>query len=93
MYLKYFQKVSVDSYYNIGEECWHRTFDFGHNQEIIENEKNELCQNKDIACKTTLHLKSAVKGYNADKGLEVIARKLVERLLVFLLIPPKTCQL
>lgn len=83
MYLKYFQKVSVDSYYNIGEECWHRTFDFGHNQEIIENEKNELCQNKDIACKTTLHLKSAVKGYNADKGLEVIARKLVERLLVF----------
>ena len=25
----------------------------------------------------------AVKGYNADKGLEVIARKLVERLLVF----------
>lgn len=83
MYLKYFQKVSVDSYYNIGEECWHRTFDFGHNEEIIENEKNELCQNKDIACKTTLHLKSAVKGYNADKGLEVIARKLVERLLVF----------
>ena len=83
MYLKYFQKVSVDSYYKIGEECWHRTFDFGHNEEIIENEKNELCQNKDIACKTTLHLKSAVKGYNADKGLEVIARKLVERLLVF----------
>lgn len=83
MYLKYFQKVSVDSYYKIGEECWHRTFDFGHNEEIIENEKNELSTSKDAACKTTLHLKSAVKDYNADKGLDVIARKLVERLLVF----------
>lgn len=28
-------------------------------------------------------MKSAVKGYNADKGLDVIARKLVERLLVY----------
>lgn len=72
MYLKYFQKVSVDSYYKIGEECWHRTFDFGHNEEIIENEKNELCKNIDIVCKTTLHLKSAVKDYKADKGLEVM---------------------
>lgn len=83
MYLKYFQRVSVDSYYQKGKESWHRTFDFGHNEEIIENERNELCQGKNIANKTTLHLKSAVKGYNADKGLDVIARKLVERLLVF----------
>lgn len=83
MYLKYFQKVSFDSYYQRGAESWHRTFDFGHQEEIIENEKNELLKSKDVVYKTTLHLKSAVKGYNADKGLDVIARKLVERLLVF----------
>lgn len=83
MYLKYFKKVSVDSYYKKGDEYWHRTFNFGHNEEIIENETNDLCLEENVTCKTTLHLKSAVKGYNADKGLEVIARKLVERLLVF----------
>lgn len=83
MYLKYFNKVSVDSYYKKGEEYWHRTFDFGHNEEIIENETNELCLIDNVTNKTTLHLRSAVKGYNADKGLDVIARKLVERLLVF----------
>lgn len=51
MYLKYFQKVSVDSYYNIGEECWHRTFDFGHNQEIIENEKTNYVRIKILLAK------------------------------------------
>lgn len=82
MYLKYFKKVSIDSYYCFENKYWHRTFDFGHNEEIIENETNELCQEEIVACKTILHLKSAVKGYNADNGLNVIARKLVERLLV-----------
>lgn len=83
MYLKYFHKVSIDSYYCSENQYWHRTFDFGHNEEIIENETNDLCQEENVSCKTILHLKSAVKGYNADKGLDVIARKLVERLLVF----------
>lgn len=83
MYLKYFLKVSVDSYYYFENQYWHRTFDFGHNEEIIENETNDLCQEENVACKTILHLKSAVKDYNADKRLDVIARKLVERLLVF----------
>lgn len=82
MYLKYFKKVSIDSYYCFENKYWHRTFDFGHNEEIIENETNELCQEEIVACKTILHLKSAVKGYNADNGLNVIARKLVERLFV-----------
>ena len=44
MYLKYFKKVSIDSYYCFENKYWHRTFDFGHNEEIIENETNELCQ-------------------------------------------------
>lgn len=83
MYLKYFHKVSIDSYYCSENQYWHRTFDFGHNEEIIENETNDLCQEENVSCKTILHLKSAVKGYNADKRLDVIARKLVERLLVF----------
>lgn len=91
MYLKYFRKVSVDSYYKKGNECWHRTFDFGHNEEIIENESNELCQDKKVANKTTLCLRSAIKDYNADKGLDVIARKLVERLLVFFVDKTKAC--
>ena len=83
MYLKYFNKVSIDSYYIEDGKSFHRSFNFGHKEEIIENEKNELVRGDNFECKTTLHLKSAIKDYNADKGLEVIARKLVERLLVF----------
>ena len=83
MYLKYFNKVSIDSYYMEDGKFYHRSFDFGHKEEIIENEKNELLCGDNFECKTTLHLKSSIKDYNADKGLEVIARKLVERLLVF----------
>ena len=83
MYLKYFKKVSIDSYYIEDGKSFHRSFDFGHKEEIIENEKNELVISDNFECKTTLHLKSAIKDYNADKGLDVIARKLVERLLVF----------
>ena len=83
MYLKYFSKVSIDSYYMEDGKSYHRSFDFGHKEEIIENEKNEPVCNDNFKCKTTLHLKSAIKDYNADKRLEVIARKLVERLLVF----------
>ena len=59
-----------------------RSFDFGKQNDIIVNEVEETA-NECSQTGTILHLMSIVKNSNIDKGLEVIARKLVERLLVF----------
>ena len=80
MYLKYFNHVSVESVYWDGSKYKQRSFTFGHKNEIIENEKIEDTSSKNAG--TILHL-SSIKSRDLDKGIDVIARKLVERLLVF----------
>lgn len=80
MYLKYFNHVSVESVYWDGSKYRQRSFTFGHNNEIIENEKIEDTSSANAG--TILHL-SSIKSRDLDKGIDVIARKLVERLLVF----------
>lgn len=83
MYLKYFNNVSVESVFREGDKYKQRSFTFGHADEIIENEQIiDLESNPDLHTGTVLHL-SSIKSFDLDKGLEVIARKLVERLLVF----------
>lgn len=82
MFLKYFRHVTVESVYS-QEDCFYkRSFTFGHANEIIENEINEPLAGTNHQTGTTIHL-SSIKNKDMDKGLEVIARKLVERLLVF----------
>lgn len=83
MYLKYFSHVSVESVYKEGEIYRTRSFTFGHKSEIIENEKDSICTLSNPTTGTVLHLKSIKKNANIDKGLDVIARKLVEKILVF----------
>lgn len=80
MYLKYFNHVSVESVYWDGSKYKQRSFTFGHKNEIIENEKIE--DTSSVNAGTILHL-SSIKSRDLDKGIDVIARKLVERLLVF----------
>lgn len=83
MYLKYFNNVSIESVFREGDKYKQRSFTFGHADEIIENEQIiDLKSNPDLHTGTVLHL-SSIKSFDLDKGLEVIARKLVERLLVF----------
>lgn len=82
MFLKYFSHVTVESVYS-QEGCFYkRTFTFGHANEIIENETNEPLEGTEHKTGTTVHL-SSIKNKDLDKGLEVVARKLVERLLVY----------
>ena len=82
MFLKYFNYVTVESIY-FQDDCYYkRCFTFGHANEIIENETNECLAGIDHQTGTTIHL-SSIKNKDFDKGLEVIARKLVERLLVY----------
>lgn len=86
MYLKYFYSVSIESLYNDNGTLRFRNFTFGRGNDIIENEKVGLA---DSAAKTgtTVHLAGVKSGAIQDKGLEVIARKLLERILVFFVDP------
>ena len=86
MYLKYFYNVSIESLYNDNGTLRFRNFTFGRGNDIIENEKVGLA---DSAAKTgtTVHLAGVKSGAIQDKGLEVIARKLLERILVFFVDP------
>lgn len=87
MYLKYFRIVKIESNYkDIDGKLHSRDFSFGHANEIIEDEKaDERHIEKTAPTGTTLHL-SSIRSRELDKGLEVIARKLCERLLTFLVI-------
>lgn len=82
MYLKYYNHVWIESYYKENNSFYKRTFTFGHNDEILENLKTtKIERSEGIHSGTILHL-SSIKNLDLDKGIEVIARKLVERLLV-----------
>lgn len=82
MFLKYFNLVTVESIYAEEGNFFKRCFSLGHANEIIENETNEPLSGSDNQTGTTIHL-SYIKNKDLDKGIEVIARKLVERLLVY----------
>lgn len=86
MYLKYFYSVSIESLYDDNGTLRFRNFTFGRGNDIIENEKVGFA---DRAAKTgtTVHLADVKSGAIQDKGLEVIARKLLERILVFFVDP------
>ncbi|MBR3029515.1 MAG: sensor histidine kinase [Bacteroidales bacterium] len=82
MFLKYFNRVTVESVYRKDEIYYKRTFTFGHADEIIEDETNDPLEGTEHQTGTTIHL-SSIKVKDLDKGIDVIARKLVERLLSY----------
>lgn len=81
MYLKYFDDVTIESIYQDNGEIKQRRFRFGKKDNIIIDETEEPCSEKETG--TVLHLAGAKKNKITDKGIDVIARKLVEKLLVF----------
>lgn len=82
MFLKYFNRVTVESVYCKDGTFYKRTFTFGHDDEIIEDETNVSLEGTDYQTGTTIHL-SSIKTKDLDKGIDVISRKLVERLLSY----------
>lgn len=83
MYLKYFDLVTIESIYKEDTKFRKRTFSFGHKSEIIENEHDDVYEGDNSSTGTILHLASVKNNSIQDKGLDVIARKIVERILVF----------
>lgn len=81
MYLKFFNDVTIESHYSDNGLVKFRKFRFGKKDNIIIDEEITLSDSKSTG--TILHLTNAIPNKITDKGIEVIARKLVEKLLAF----------
>jgi hypothetical protein len=81
MFLKYFNDVNIVSVFNDGEGNKERTFNFGKEFQIITNEKINDTQETDTYSRISFN--NVLKTNLLDKELDTIARKLVEKLLIF----------
>lgn len=80
MFLKYFESVKVESIYNDKNVSWFRTFNFGSDKKIIDEEV--VIEVKKTNAKTTLFLEN-IKENNLDKKVDTFARKILEKLLIY----------
>lgn len=87
MYIKHFDDVRIESRFIEDNVLKCRSFCFGKKNDIIEHERIEIATPEYSTTGTILHLNSVKNGNIPDKGIEVIARKLLEKLLVFFVDP------
>lgn len=87
--LKYFEKMSVESVYRDGEKLKVRSFDMGTGNDIIVNEVIGDTDKTTTGSKVTIQGSKSVKVL--EKGLDFIARVLVERLLPYFIDPQSEC--
>lgn len=82
MYVKYFNNVYVNSVFKDSNATLNsRYFRFGREYEIIVDEKVELSKAIDTYCSVTLeNIKS---GQNFDKQIETIARRILDKILIY----------
>ena len=82
MFLKYFGDTTISSVYKTDSgEYRLRQFQFGKQFDIIVNETDVCSDNLDT--ETHVYLNNIIDKKYLDKGLDTIARKLLERLLIF----------
>ncbi len=80
IFLKYFKKVKFSSVYRNNGKYHIREFKLGYKNVIIENEKDLETDAADTKTKLSLE---GLKQHSFDKELNTIARKILERILVF----------
>ena len=80
IFLKYFRNAKFNSIYKDGEKYRKREFALGSKTDIIEHETDKEIEASDTLTLLTLD-KLRQQGY--DKKLDTIAKKLLERILVF----------
>ena len=88
MFLKYFDKVKVESIFKDKGGFHLRTFSFGDDKKIIEDEEITASSEKDT--ETTLFLEN-IKDNNLDKKIDTLARKILEKLLIYFINDSYTC--
>jgi len=88
MFLKYFESVKVESIYKENNNFWLRTFNFGSDKKIIDEEiVTKLDKTNE---KTTLFLEN-IKENNLDKKVDTFARKILEKLLIYFINDKYVC--
>lgn len=80
MFLKYFDTIQVSSVFLEADEHKKRTFEFGKGKNIIENEV--VTSTAENNTKTTINFNNLREG-KLDKKLDTIARKVLEKLLIY----------
>ena len=88
IFLKYYKKVKFSSVYKYNDKYHFRTFNLGSKNDIIENEEDREIEAS--GTKTILFLEE-LRQYDYDKELNTIARKILERILVFFINENFTC--
>ena len=82
MYLKYFNSVKIESNYSVDNGGFYtRSFAFGRKFDIIVDEKKHVSKEK--VNSTVVYLTNILDKNKLDKNLNTIARKLLEKLLIF----------
>lgn len=87
--LKYFERLSVQSVFHDGAALKVRSFEMGTGNDIIINETILDTDRHETGSKVTIIGSKSVKF--SEKGLDVIARVLVERLLPYFIDPQAEC--
>lgn len=80
--LKYFDRLHVESDFRQGGAMFHRVFDMGLENDIIVHESVEASDAKDTGTTVTIAGIRSIK--LQDRGVDIIARALVEKLLPYL---------
>ncbi|WP_279070660.1 ATP-binding protein [Alistipes timonensis] len=81
MYLKYFNQMKVKSIFKEENKYHERSFRFGKQDEIVVDETVNEIEAKDT--ETHVYLNDILNADQLDKGIDTIARKLLEKLLIF----------
>lgn len=90
-FLKCFENVKVESIYKTGKQCFNRKFNFVIGDDIIKDEvRKEIPENESETTICLENIKIEYK-FNLDKQLKTIARKLLEKLLVYFVIDEYKC--
>lgn len=81
MFLKYFEDISVSSIFRDGDTFSRRTFDCGKNNKMVDSPK--LTKNVKESDTKTVIILNTLKASNLNKKNTTIAKKLLEKLLIY----------
>lgn len=91
VFLKYFNNVKINSVYFENNNYLERTFEFINNDDIIQNKLDKKTNKKNNQTKILLDTFQKSHLNKLDKKIETIARKLLEKLLVYFTLDNYNC--
>ena len=91
LFLKYFEDTFIESDFEEEGSFKHRSFKCGKKDEIIEDER--IVESEGAITGSSILLKDLKGNHDFEKNLEVIARKILERILIYFIDDEFVCQI